>query len=139
MLIVFTTFANAEDAARVVRVLVEERLIACGNLLPGARSLYRWEGRIQDQPEVVVLMKTRKQDWTALISRLHELHPYQTPECVAVRIAAGAPAYMAWLESALEPEATCASPPPVSSSASRPRATTRRSPCSRTRARCART
>jgi len=106
MLIVFTTFANAEDAARVVRVLVEERLIACGNLLPGARSLYRWEGRIQDQPEVVVLMKTRKQDWTALISRLHELHPYQTPECVAVRIAAGAPAYMAWLESALEPEAT---------------------------------
>ena len=103
---VFTTFANAEDAARVVRVLVEERLIACGNLLPGARSLYRWEGKIQDQPEVVVLMKTRKQDWTALISRLHELHPYQTPECVAVRIAAGAPAYMAWLESALEPEAT---------------------------------
>ena len=106
MLIVFTTFANAEDAARVVRVLVEERLIACGNLLPGARSLYRWEGKIQDQPEVVVLMKSRKQDWTALISRLHELHPYQTPECVAVRIAAGAPAYMAWLESALEPEAT---------------------------------
>ena len=106
MLIVFTTFANAEDAARVVRVLVEERLIACGNLLPGARSLYRWEGKVQDQSEVVVLMKTRKQDWTALISRLHELHPYETPECIAVRIAAGAPAYMAWLESALEPEAT---------------------------------
>jgi len=106
MLIVFTTFANAEDAARVVRVLVEERLIACGNLLPGARSLYRWEGKVQDQSEVVVLMKTRKQDWTALISRLHELHPYETPECIAVRIAAGAPRYMAWLESALEPEAT---------------------------------
>ena len=104
MLIVFTTFANPEDAARVVRVLVEERLIACGNLLPGARSLYRWEGKVQDQPEVVVLMKTRKQDWTALISRLHELHPYETPECVAVRIAAGAPKYMAWLEAALEPE-----------------------------------
>ncbi|MGH7731982.1 MAG: divalent-cation tolerance protein CutA [Candidatus Eiseniibacteriota bacterium] len=105
MLIVFTTFANADDAARVVRALVEERLIACGNLLPGARSLYRWEGKVQDQPEVVVLMKTRKQDWTALISRLHELHPYRTPECIAVRIAAGAPAYMAWLESALEPDA----------------------------------
>jgi len=104
MLIVFTTFANTEDATRVVRVLVEERLIACGNLLPGVRSLYRWEGKLQDQPEVVVLMKTRKQDWTALISRLHELHPYETPECVAVRIAAGAPKYMAWLEAALEPE-----------------------------------
>lgn len=104
MLIVFTTFANPEDAARVVRVLVEERLIACGNLLPGARSLYRWEEKLQDQPEVVVLMKTRKQDWVALISRLHELHPYETPECIAVRIAAGAPKYMAWLEAALEPE-----------------------------------
>ena len=104
MLMVFTTFASADDAARVVRTLVEERLIACGNLLPGARSLYRWEGKVADQPEVVVLMKTRKQDWTALISRLHELHPYDTPECVAVRIAAGAPKYMAWLEAALEPE-----------------------------------
>jgi periplasmic divalent cation tolerance protein len=106
MLIVFTTFANADDATRVVRALVEERLIACGNLLPGARSIYRWQGEVADQPEVVVLMKTRKQDWTAFLSRLHELHPYDTPECVAVRIAAGAPKYMAWLEAALEPEGT---------------------------------
>jgi periplasmic divalent cation tolerance protein len=103
-LMVFTTFANEDDAARVVRALVEERLVACGNLLPGARSLYRWQGAVADEREVVVLMKTRKQDWTALMSRLHELHPYDTPECVAVRIAAGAPRYMAWLESALEPE-----------------------------------
>ena len=105
MLLAFTTFATAEDAARVVRVLVEERLIACGNLLPGARSLYRWQDGVADQAEVVVLMKTRKQDWTALMSRLHELHPYETPELIAVRIAAGAPKYMAWLEAALEPEA----------------------------------
>jgi periplasmic divalent cation tolerance protein len=103
-LIVFTTFADEATAARVVRVLVEERLIACGNLLPGARSLYRWKGAVADEREVVVLMKTRKQDWTALISRLHELHPYETPECVAVRIAAGAPKYMAWLDEALEPD-----------------------------------
>jgi periplasmic divalent cation tolerance protein len=103
-LIVFTTFASEEDAARVVRTLVEERLAACGNVLPGARSLYRWEGRIADEREVVVLLKTRKQDWAALMSRLHELHPYQTPECLAVRVAAGAPKYLAWLEEALEPE-----------------------------------
>ena len=104
ILLVFTTFAREEDAARVVRTLVEERLIACGNLLPGARSLYRWKGAVADAREVVVLMKTRKQDWTALLSRLHELHPYETPECVAVRIAAGAPKYMAWLDEALAPE-----------------------------------
>ncbi|HKQ56243.1 MAG TPA: divalent-cation tolerance protein CutA [Candidatus Eisenbacteria bacterium] len=106
MLIVFTTFANADEAARVVRTLVDERLIACGNLVPGVRSIFRWEGKVADQPEVMAVLKTRKQDWTALISRLHELHSYQTPECVAVRIAAGAPAYMAWLDAALEPEQT---------------------------------
>ena len=105
MLIVWSTFANEEDAARVVRALVDERLIACGTLLPGARSLYRWKNAVEDQREVVVMMKTRKQDWTALLSRLHELHPYETPECIAVRIAAGAPKYMEWLEAALEPEA----------------------------------
>jgi len=103
-LIVFTTFANEADAARVARTLVEERLIACANLLPGARSIYRWQDGIKDESEIVVLMKTRKQDWTALLSRLHELHPYTTPECVAVRIAAGAPKYMAWLDEALAPE-----------------------------------
>jgi len=101
MLLVFTTFASEDAAARVVRTLVEERLIACGNLLPGARSLYRWKGEVADEREVVVLMKTRKQDWTAFLSRLHELHPYETPECIAVRVAAGAPKYMAWLEEVL--------------------------------------
>lgn len=105
MLIVFTAFPSPEEAARVVRVLVEERLIACGNLFPDVRSIYRWEGAIADQPEVVAIMKTRKQDWGALMSRLHELHSYSTPECVAVRIAAGAPKYMAWLDAALEPGA----------------------------------
>ncbi len=101
MLIVFTTFAGEEEGARVLRTLVEERLIACGNLLPGARSVYRWKDGVADEREVVALLKTRKQDWTALLSRLHELHPYEVPECIAVRIAAGAPKYMAWLEEAL--------------------------------------
>jgi periplasmic divalent cation tolerance protein len=105
-LIAFTAFASEEDAARVARVLVEERLVACANLLPGTRSIYRWQEKIEDEREVLVLMKTRKQDWAALMSRLHELHPYQTPELIAVRIAAGAPKYLEWLEQALEPEAS---------------------------------
>jgi len=105
-LIAFTAFASEEDAARVARVLVEERLVACANLLPGARSIYRWQEKIEDEREVLVLMKTRKQDWAALMSRLHELHPYQTPELIAVRIAAGAPKYLEGLEQALEPEAS---------------------------------
>lgn len=105
LLVVLTTFATEEDAVRVVRALVEERLIACGNLMTGGRSVYRWEDGIADEREVIVLMKTRKQDWTALLSRLHELHPYQTPECLALRVAAGAPKYLAWLEAALAADA----------------------------------
>ena len=104
VLVALTTFANEDDAARVSRVLVDERLVACATLLPGARSIYRWQEGVADEREVVVLMKTRKQDWTALLSRLHELHPYETPELVALRVAAGAPKYMAWLDAALSPE-----------------------------------
>ena len=103
-LLVFSTFASEDDAARVVRALIEERLIACGNLMPHARSIYRWQDEIKDEREVVVLMKTRKQDWTVLVSRLHELHPYDVPECIAVRVAAGSPRYMEWLDRALAPD-----------------------------------
>ena len=104
MLIVWSTFPDEETAARVTRTLVEERLIACGTLTPQARSIYRWKAEIEDARECVVLMKTRKQDWTALLSRLHELHPYEVPECIAVRLAAGAPKYLAWLDEVLSPE-----------------------------------
>jgi periplasmic divalent cation tolerance protein len=105
MLVVLTTFPNEEEAARVVRALVEARLAACGNLLPGARSIYHWQGAVSDEREVVVLLKTRKADWAALLSRLVELHPYETPECVALRVAAGSPDYLAWLEDSLAPGA----------------------------------
>ena len=104
MLVVLTTFANEDDAVRVVKALLEERLIACGNIVPGARSVYRWEGEVRDEREVLALLKTRKQDWTALMSRLHELHSYDTPECLALRVAAGSPRYLAWLEAELLPE-----------------------------------
>jgi len=104
MLIVWSSFANLADAERVVRALVDERLIACGTVIAGARSIYRWQGEVRNEAEVVAMMKTRKQDWTALLSRLHELHPYDTPECLAVRVAAGAPKYMAWLDEMLSPQ-----------------------------------
>jgi periplasmic divalent cation tolerance protein len=78
--------------------------------VPGARSIYPWEGRIADEREVVAIMKSRKQDWAALQSRLHDLHPYDTPECLAVRVAAGSPRYMAWLESVLAPDAPSGGP-----------------------------
>ncbi len=104
LLLVYTTFATEADAVRVLRVLVEERLIACGNVIPGVRSIYRWKGDVADEREVLCVLKTRKQDWTALLSRLHELHPYETPEAIAVRMASVAPKYQTWLEDSLAPE-----------------------------------
>jgi periplasmic divalent cation tolerance protein len=100
-LLVFATFADEAEAARVIRVLVEERLIACGNVIPSVRSIYRWQGEVKDERETMAILKTRKNDWPVLLSRLHELHSYDTPECLAVRIASGAPRYMAWLEETL--------------------------------------
>ena len=105
MLLVLTTFAREEDAARVARILGEERLVACANVLPGARSIYRWQGAVADEREVVVLLKTLRADWSALWTRLLELHPYETPECIAVRVAAGSPKYLAWIEDSLAPDA----------------------------------
>jgi periplasmic divalent cation tolerance protein len=103
MLLAFSTFASEEDAARVARALVTERLAACGTLLPGARSLYRWQGAVADEREVVVLLKTRRSAWPALEARLRELHPYETPECVAVELSGGSPAYLAWLAASVGP------------------------------------
>ncbi len=105
MLLVFSSFATEDDAVRVVRALLEERLVACASLSPGARSLYRWRGEVADEREVLALLKTRRRDWPALLARLHELHPYEVPECVAVEVAAVAPKYLAWLEAALAPPA----------------------------------
>jgi periplasmic divalent cation tolerance protein len=101
VLLIFSTFASEEDAARVVRALVAERLAACGTVLPGARSLYRWKGEVADEREVVALLKTTRRHWPALAERLGELHPYEVPECVAVPVAECAPAYLRWLEESL--------------------------------------
>ncbi len=93
--LVLTTFANAEDAARVVRQLVEEKLAACGTLFPGARSIYAWQGKIEDTPEVSVMLKTAR--YPELEARLRELHPYETPEIIALDPAAVSCEYAAWV------------------------------------------
>ena len=97
-IIVLTTFGNAEDAAKAARALVEERLAACANIVPNVRSIYRWEGKIQDEAEVLCILKSRRELFPRLKERLTALHPYEVPEVLALEIADGAEKYLAWLK-----------------------------------------
>ena len=95
--LIFTTFSNSDDAASVVRQLVEERLAACGTILPGARSIYVWNGQMEDTEEAVVIFKTTAETFPVFETRLKELHPYETPEVVAFDPAKVSPDYAAWI------------------------------------------
>jgi periplasmic divalent cation tolerance protein len=95
--VVLTTFANAEDAAKAVRTLVDEQIIACGTILSGARSIYRWKGAIEDTEESVVLLKTSAERFPALEERLRAIHPYENPEIIALDPTAVSKDYADWV------------------------------------------
>ncbi len=96
-LLVFSTFPDSDCARDTARVLVSERLAACANLLPSVTSLYVWRGEQTESQEVLALFKTQREVYPALETRLKSLHPYEVPEVVAVDLAAGLPAYLAWV------------------------------------------
>jgi periplasmic divalent cation tolerance protein len=96
-MLVFTTLPSADKGAELARTLVEERLAACANLIPAVRSIYRWEGKIHDENEVVMLIKTRAENIERLKARILELHPYEVPEVLAVPVESGYQAYLDWI------------------------------------------
>ncbi len=95
---VYATFGNAEEAGRIARALVEERLAACANILGACRSIYRWDGAIQEDEEVAALFKTRAEAGPRLMARLAELHSYDVPAAVVWPIADALPPYRDWVE-----------------------------------------
>src|SRR5215212_3416511 len=96
-IVVFTTVASEEEAVTLVRSLLDRRLIACGTLFPGARSLYRWPGKIAEEHEVVVMLKTRSARLDSLRAAFAELHPYKVPELLALPVEAGTEKYLEWI------------------------------------------
>jgi len=96
-LVVLVTFPDAETARRIVTTLVEERVAACGNLVPNVESIYRWQGAVETASEVIVLLKTENSRYAALETRLKELHPYEVPECLALNVTKGSLTYLRWL------------------------------------------
>lgn len=99
--IVLTTAASPEEAGRMARTLVEERLAACVTLLPAVESIYRWEGRIESTTETMLLIKTETGQLAALETRLHQLHSYETPEFLVLKVESGSRRYLEWLQASL--------------------------------------
>lgn len=96
-LVCFCTCPDAASAERLAETLVGERLAACVNLLPGVRSVYRWQGAVERADEVLLLIKTAGERLDALAARVRALHPHELPELVAVEAAGGLPAYLEWV------------------------------------------
>lgn len=97
-IVVFCTCANAEEAAKIARQLVENRLAACVTIVPQVRSIYRWKGVVEDTSECFLIAKTRRGLFDRLSAEIASLHSYQVPEVIALPLVDGAPAYLNWLE-----------------------------------------
>jgi periplasmic divalent cation tolerance protein len=97
------TAPDPETATRIARALVEERLVACVNVVPGVRSIYRWEGAVEEDAEVLLVVKTRADRTGELVDRVVELHPYDLPEVVMLPAVGGNPGYLDWVREEAAP------------------------------------
>ena len=101
--VAISTAPDADTGARIAQALVEERLAACVNVVPGIRSIYRWQGAIEDEQEVLLVIKTHAERMTALAERLCALHPYDVPELLALPVETGLAPYLQWLAGEVTP------------------------------------
>lgn len=95
--VVLVTAPSTAAAEGLVRTLVEEDVVACGNILPGVTSIFRWKGEIERESEVLIILKTTEARVSHLLERVPELHPYDVPEVLVLPVDAGHPPYLAWL------------------------------------------
>jgi periplasmic divalent cation tolerance protein len=97
-IVVFCTCASAEDAERIGRSLVESRLAACVSAAPGLRSFYRWQGKIEDAAEHLLIVKSTRALFPELQAAITRLHPFGVPEIIALPVVAGSEEYLAWID-----------------------------------------
>lgn len=102
-LLVLTSLPDADQARALARLLIERRLAACVNILAPCRSVYRWQGEIEEAEEVPVLIKTTDARYPDLETAIRQNHPYELPEIVAVPLARGLPAYLDWIAAETRP------------------------------------
>ena len=101
--VVLLTAANGEEAVRLADMLIGAHLAACVQILPEMESVYRWQGKIERQPEVLLLAKTVRSKFEELEKQVRALHSYETPEIIAIPIVAGSTPYLEWLRASVEP------------------------------------
>ncbi len=101
--LLITTCSNLEVANQLAHTLLENHLVACVNIVPQIQSVYEWEGKIVTDIEVLLLIKTRNEHYTAIEQILLKQHPYEVPELIALPIETGLPRYLAWLDKAVTP------------------------------------
>src|SRR5262245_753713 len=99
--VVLSTAGTEAEASRIARALVERRLAACVNVVPGVSSTYRWRGAIQTESEWLLVVKTRKDRFEEVRAAIRELHSYEVPEIVMLDVVAGDAAYLAWLDASV--------------------------------------
>jgi periplasmic divalent cation tolerance protein len=102
LLTIFMTASNRDEARAIARALVEERLAACCNIAGDVESIYRWEGKVEEAREVLVIIKTTQERFPALEQRIRELHSYDVPEIIAMPVTAGSEAYLRWAEESVK-------------------------------------
>ena len=101
-IVTFITAPNEDEAAGIARSLVEARLAACVNIVRNIRSIYTWQGNIEDDSEVLMIVKTRKSLFNALSAKVRELHSYDVPEIIALPVTEGSEEYLKWLKESTE-------------------------------------
>lgn len=98
----YVTTPNKSTAKKIAKTLIQEKLIACANILPGMNSIYRWQGKIEQAHECILILKSHKKMTTKITQRVKQLHPYQVPCVLSFSVASGNADYLQWLEMCLK-------------------------------------
>lgn len=96
--VVFITAPNEEEAVKIAKTIVEEKLAGCVNIVKNVRSIYSWQGKIEDDAETLLIVKSRSELFERLEKRVRELHSYTVPEVICIKIEKGSDSYLKWLD-----------------------------------------
>ncbi|MHA1196501.1 MAG: divalent-cation tolerance protein CutA [Promethearchaeota archaeon] len=101
-LIFFVTAPNLEEGNKIARLLVEQKIVACINIIQNVISIYWWKEKIEEDSEVLLIIKTNKKNAKRLMAKIKEIHPYDTPECISVEVNDGLKSYLEWINQVTE-------------------------------------